>query len=153
MRIKEIRKQISEIRGRAVYLLLMVIFITGLLLINACNGGSGSSGDTPPAVINTGDPVQGDKDNDDDGEGDSAATVYRWDPSEFTYVYDVGPGKQYADPGDVPWESLAPSTLVRIYYRATPYKAKWVINVAATAEAPVVILGIKEGGKKACYKR
>ncbi len=119
MRIKDIKKQISDIRVRAGYYLLTVIFVTGLLMINACNGGSGSSGDTPPAVINNGDPVQGDEDDETDDEGDSASTVYTWDPSEFTHVYDVGPGKTYTEPGDVPWESLTPSTLVRIYYRNT----------------------------------
>jgi len=45
----------------------------------------------------------------------------------------------------VPWESLAPGTLVRIHYRAEPYAAKWVLNTAATAGEPVVVRGVMDG--------
>jgi hypothetical protein len=148
MQVKNIKKRISKIWGWAECCMLPLFIITGLLLINACNGGSGSSGDTPPAVINNGDPIQGDEEDETGDEGDSATPVYTWNPSAFTHVYDVGPGKQYAEPGDVPWENLEPSTLVRIYYRTTPYQAKWVINVAATALSPVVVLGIPEGDQR-----
>ncbi|MFZ1985512.1 MAG: right-handed parallel beta-helix repeat-containing protein, partial [Desulfatitalea sp.] len=73
---------------------------------------------------------------------------YQWDPNNFTHLYEVGPGRDYADPNEVPWESLAPSTLVRIYYRDTPYRTKWVINVTATADAPVVVLGVASDGHR-----
>jgi hypothetical protein len=63
-------------------------------------------------------------------------------------LQNVGPGQEYEAPGDVPWENLAPSTLVRIHYRDTPYRAKWVINVTATAEDPVVVLGVAEDGRR-----
>ena len=74
----------------------------------------------------------------------------QWEADDFDYVYDVGPGLAFAEPGDVPWESLQPSTLVRIYYRETPYRAKWVVNVAGTAEKPVVILGVADNGHRPC---
>lgn len=130
---------------RAVSRLLSLICIIGLILFNSCNSGSEpkKGSPTPDAVINP-DPAP----NDDDDAGDSAAPLYRWDPSTFSHVYDVGPGKQYAEPGDIPWESLEPSTLVRIYYRSAPYRAKWVINVAATSQEPVVVLGIQEAGQR-----
>ena len=42
-------------------------------------------------------------------------------------TYEVGPGKPYANVGDVPWESLNAGDTVLIYYRATPYKEKFVL--------------------------
>lgn len=64
----------------------------------------------------------------------------------FSQVYAVGPGQTYADPGEVPWESLEPGSLVKIHYRKTPYRNKWVLAVAGTAEAPVVVRGIPKNG-------
>ena len=64
----------------------------------------------------------------------------------FLYVYDVGPGWPYADPSDVPWESMAPGSLVRIHYREIPYANKWVLAVAGTADAPIVLRGIPQNG-------
>jgi hypothetical protein len=146
METKTNKKSQSNIRISTVSKLILVLFIMGLLMINSCNGGSESSeGNTTPDTVITPPPAP---DDEDDEEGGSATPVYTWDPSTFSHVYDVGPGKQYTEPGDVPWEALEPSTLVRIYYRSTPYQAKWVINVAATAVAPVVILGIPEGGQR-----
>jgi len=74
--------------------------------------------------------------------------VYVWNPADFTHVYEVGPNLDYSDPSDVPWESLQPSSLVRIHWRSEPYRAKWVLNSAATAEAPVVVLGIANGNRR-----
>jgi len=65
----------------------------------------------------------------------------------FKYVYDVGPGRPYADPSAVPWEALHPGSLVRIHYRTQPYAHKWVIAVTGTADAPIVVSGIPEAGK------
>ncbi|MCP4573112.1 MAG: polysaccharide-degrading enzyme [bacterium] len=71
-----------------------------------------------------------------------------WDPADFTQVYEVGPGLAYADPGQVPWESLGPSTLVLIRWRAEPYRTKWVINTVATAAEPLVVLGVPDAGRR-----
>jgi hypothetical protein len=57
-------------------------------------------------------------------------------------IYEVGPGKIYASIGAVPWESLQPGDLVLIYYRATPYKEKWVICRQGTAAAPIIVRGV-----------
>lgn len=70
-----------------------------------------------------------------------------WDPADFDAVYDVGPDQDYETPSDVPWESLTPSSLVRIHWRDTPYADKWVVAVAATEDAPVVILGVPNDGQ------
>lgn len=67
--------------------------------------------------------------------------------SAFTTIHDVGPGQTYADPSQVPWESIGPGTLVRIHYREQPYADKWVLAVSGTAEAPVVVRGIPSNGK------
>jgi len=71
-----------------------------------------------------------------------------WDPAEFLHVYEVGPGYPYADPSEVPWESLEPSTLVRIHWREMPYACKWVITTQASADRLLVIEGIADHGRK-----
>lgn len=70
-----------------------------------------------------------------------------WSPSDFQHVYDVGPGKLYSDPSQVPWEDLTPSSLVRIHYRETPYRSKFVISTTATPDAPLVVLGVPDNGR------
>ena len=57
-------------------------------------------------------------------------------------TYEVGPGKPYANIGDVPWESLGPGDTVLIYWREQPYKEKWVIAVQATEAEPLVVRGV-----------
>lgn len=57
-------------------------------------------------------------------------------------VFEVGPGKAYATPNDVAWESIAGGDEVRIHWRAEPYKSKWVICAAGTAAAPIVVRGV-----------
>jgi hypothetical protein len=56
--------------------------------------------------------------------------------------YDVGPGQPLAAVGDVPWATLEPGDHVRIHWRSTPYREKWVIDRAGTAEAPIVVEGV-----------
>ena len=81
------------------------------------------------------------------GTADARPGANGWDPADFDNVYNVGPGQDYADPNEVPWESLGPSTLVRIHWRAEPYATKWVINTEATAGAPLVVTGIADAGR------
>ncbi|HAV62057.1 MAG TPA: polysaccharide-degrading enzyme, partial [Verrucomicrobiales bacterium] len=57
-------------------------------------------------------------------------------------TYNVGPGQPLATPSDVAWESLAAGDVVRIHWRAAPYANKWVVNVAGTAVAPVIVQGV-----------
>ncbi len=56
-------------------------------------------------------------------------------------TYDVGPG-HLATIGEVPWASLMPGDVVRIHYRAEPYREKWVIGVRGREDAPIVVQGI-----------
>lgn len=69
-----------------------------------------------------------------------------YDPLDFEVVYEVGPGREFETPSDVPWENISPGTLVLIHYRAEPYRDKWVLNYAGTQDAPVVVLGVPEDG-------
>ncbi len=62
--------------------------------------------------------------------------------ADFDFIYEVGPGKTYTTPNDVPWENLQPSSLVLIAYRLQPYACKWVISTTGSAESPVVVRGV-----------
>lgn len=57
-------------------------------------------------------------------------------------VYDVGPGQPLAAIGDAPWATLMPGDVVRIHWRAAPYREKWVIGRSGTAQAPIVVQGV-----------
>jgi PKD repeat protein len=57
-------------------------------------------------------------------------------------VYEVGPGKPYQTIGAVPWATLQPGDSVRIHYRSTPYREKWVICRQGTATAPITVSGM-----------
>lgn len=60
----------------------------------------------------------------------------------FATTYDVGPGQPYASIGTVPLASLQPGDTVRIHYRTTPYKEKWVICRQGTATQPITFTGV-----------
>lgn len=78
--------------------------------------------------------------------GDGEPTI-QWDSSDFLHVYDVGPGQPYAEPSEVPWEDLPSSTLVRIHYRPTPYRSKFVISTTGTPANPLVVMGVPDNGR------
>lgn len=61
-------------------------------------------------------------------------------------TYEVGPGKDYANIGDVPWESLQPGDTVLIHWRSTPYREKWVICRQGTAASPIEVRGVPDAG-------
>ncbi len=109
----------------------LMILLASLFPV-ACGGGGGETGGPP----------------EEPPQEEPGPAVTTWDPADFDFVYDVGPGQPYADPAEVPWESLEPSSLVRIYYRETPYRTKWVINTRAGADSPVVVLGVKDSGRR-----
>ncbi len=60
-------------------------------------------------------------------------------------VYNVGPAQPYSDIGNVPLESLNAGDSVRIHYRTTPYREKWVIGAKGTSSNPVVFIGVPNG--------
>jgi hypothetical protein len=118
---------------------LLQILLLIVLLVFCCGGcGDGST--------------DGNGDGDGDDGNHSGQTdvelVSHWDPTDFDTVYTVGPGAAYADPGEVPWESLQAGTLVRILWREEPYRCKWVINTSATAQKPLVVVGIADSGRR-----
>ncbi len=105
----------------------------------AADGGTGDGGD---ADADTDADSDSDTDSDTDTDTDADCAYDRWDPAEFTTVIDVGPDFATADPSQVPWESLSPDTLVRIWPEGSPYHHKWAIDVAGTEDAPVVVIGV-----------
>ncbi|HTM19421.1 MAG TPA: right-handed parallel beta-helix repeat-containing protein, partial [Kofleriaceae bacterium] len=105
-----------------------------LACLLGCGGGGASGGDGGAADAAAG--------GDDAGPGETG-----WDPADFDNVYEVGPGQDYADPCEVPWESLAESSLVRIHWRAEPYACKWVINTQGTPADPIVVTGVPDAGR------
>jgi hypothetical protein len=116
-----------------------ILILMFLLMVAGCGGGESA---TSPPAADTG-ALPPDSSN---GSGGMAAAV-AWNPEAFDYVYDVGPGREYSEPGQIPWENLQPSTLVRIYYRDEPYRAKWVMTTTATAEKPLVVIGVADNGR------
>ncbi len=69
----------------------------------------------------------------------------QWQEQDFSTVYDVGPGMQLAEVSEIPWESVGPDTLIRIHWRAEPYRAKWVLNAVGTQSSPIVVMGVPNG--------
>lgn len=57
--------------------------------------------------------------------------------------YEVGPGKPYSSIGAVPWATLQPGDTVRIFWRAEPYREKWVIGRSGTVASPILVTGVK----------
>src|SRR5512136_1430697 len=60
----------------------------------------------------------------------------------FSATYEVGPGKDYANIGDVPWESLKAGDQVLIHWRQEPYREKWVIAIQGTEQQPFTVRGV-----------
>jgi len=107
----------------------------------AGSSGSGGTGGTSGAGGTSGTSGAG-------GTGGVASTTEctssPWTPGDFNQVIEVGPGHAALTPSDVPWESIGPGTLVLIHARPTPYRDKWVLNVAATEANPVVVRGVPD---------
>lgn len=57
-------------------------------------------------------------------------------------VYEVGDDKPFGSIGAVAWESLQPGDTVLIYWRAAPYKEKWVIGRTGTVSSPITVRGV-----------
>ncbi len=111
-------------------------------------GDGGSGGDAASGGASSG--IGGAMMGGDTGSGGSTATMVGpfdcadppWDDAAFDDVYEVGEGKEYVSPSDVPWESLDAGSLVKIHHRVEPYRDKWVLNVSGTQDQPVVVLGV-----------
>lgn len=56
--------------------------------------------------------------------------------------YRVGPGQDLASISQVPWESLNPGDTVRIFYRAQPYREKFIVARSGTQSQPIRICGV-----------
>jgi hypothetical protein len=57
-------------------------------------------------------------------------------------TYEVGPSQPLQSIAQVPWATLQPGDTVLIYWRAAPYKEKWVICRQGTQGAPITVRGV-----------
>jgi hypothetical protein len=57
-------------------------------------------------------------------------------------TYEVKPGTAMDTIAEVPWATLQPGDTVLIYWKATPYKEKWVICRQGTAALPITVSGV-----------
>lgn len=57
-------------------------------------------------------------------------------------TYEVGPGKTYAEPDDVPWLTLLPGDVVKIYHRPAPYKRIIFVGVRGAWDKWITIEGV-----------
>jgi len=57
-------------------------------------------------------------------------------------TYQVGNGRPYTSIGDVPWESLEGGDSVQIYWKAEPYRGKWVLCRAGSESSRITVIGI-----------
>ena len=142
---------------RKSYLLALILITLLALIAVGCGDGGGTASVDDGGTTDDGGGTDdgGDPDDGDDGNGGEDPPVVtdtelipQWAPTDFDQVYTVGPGQEYDDPSEVPWESLEGSTLVQIHWRSAPYRTKWVINTVATAEAPLVVVGIADDGRR-----
>jgi hypothetical protein len=62
----------------------------------------------------------------------------------WAVIYSVGTNQTYTSIGAVPWESLNAGDVVRIHYRATPYREKWVIGRQGTSTNWIVVQGVPD---------
>src|SRR5690606_2736086 len=59
-------------------------------------------------------------------------------------TYEVGPGHAFEAITDVPLETLGPGDVVRVFWRAEPYRERFGIDTAGTADAPIVLQGVPD---------
>lgn len=63
--------------------------------------------------------------------------------------YQVGPAAgQLAELDQVPWEALQAGDTVRIFYRAQPYRGKFMLAAQGSASAPVRVCGLRSADGK-----
>ncbi|HVJ21986.1 MAG TPA: hypothetical protein VM686_41560, partial [Polyangiaceae bacterium] len=61
-------------------------------------------------------------------------------------AYEVGPGQEYAEIGDVPIGDLGAGDTLRIHWREEPYREILLISAQGTPEDPVRICGVRGPG-------
>ncbi|WP_299664792.1 T9SS type A sorting domain-containing protein [uncultured Polaribacter sp.] len=70
--------------------------------------------------------------------------LYPSPENAYTTILEVGPGKTYTEIHDIPYTLITPGTLVKIYYRPTPYLTKILLNVQASENNKVRFQGIPD---------
>lgn len=62
-------------------------------------------------------------------------------------VYNVGDGQEFPAIQEAPLDTLNPGDVVRIHYRAEPYRERFILRRSGTATQPIVITGVADQGK------
>ncbi len=57
-------------------------------------------------------------------------------------IYNVGPGQTYTALNQVPWDKVVGGDTVKVFWQATPYLDKIVLNNSGTQAKPIIIMGI-----------
>lgn len=60
-------------------------------------------------------------------------------------VYEVGPGKEHEDFSQVPFKELKPGDMVRVHYRAQPYRHILLLSARGAPEHPIRLCGVRGG--------
>ena len=84
------------------------------------------------------DPIDGPGDDEDEDDEQPVAGN----------VYEVGPGKAYAEIIDVPWESIAKGDKVYVFARPEPYRNSFAIKPVGTKVNPVSLIGVADSAGK-----
>jgi hypothetical protein len=70
--------------------------------------------------------------------------IYPSPDSEYSNIIEVGPEQTYQEIHDIPYALITPGTLVKIFYRETPYLTKILLNVQASENNKVRFQGIPD---------
>ena len=68
--------------------------------------------------------------------GSPEGAAYYAPPAVSGHVFEVGPGRRFAEIAEVPWLALAAGDMVLIYYRPVPYAGIIGLRCQGTAPAP-----------------
>ncbi|MCP4213883.1 MAG: hypothetical protein GY765_04460 [bacterium] len=64
-------------------------------------------------------------------------------------VYEVGPGKTYDRIIDIATYNLSAGDIIKVYYKSTPYREKFLLHGVGTAAQPIMLIGIADAqGRK-----
>lgn len=125
--------------------LSMCLFFLSILLLISCYPITESeSSNTNNSGSGTGTGVDKPPKYDDVVDHDVATFAPPADSEVSGNIYEVGPGRQYTDLTSIPWTNLSAGDLVKIHYRAEPYRSIIALNVSGTETDPIRIYGIPD---------
>ena len=61
-------------------------------------------------------------------------------------VFNIGPGKEYSEVEDFPFDGLKPGDTVNIFFRKKAYSGIFIVRRSGTREKPIIITGVPSKG-------